>query len=303
MTWQKQGVVFVPGAEIPWMGTHAAAPFVDHLEGDVYRIYFSSRDGMNRAQIGFIDVDVTRFSRIRAISAAPVVGLGARGTFDDSGALGGCIVNHGRQKYLYYSGWNVGGSVPFRNAIGLAISHDAGRTFTRCSEGPILDRSIHDPGFAAGPYVLIEGGTWRMWYSSCVGWRDEGAALKHYYHIKYAESENGIDWKRHGRVCIDFQSADEYAIAVPCILRDGRTYKMWYSHRGRRYRIGYAESLDGLSWKRLDDRVGLDVSASGDDSDMIEYPCVFDHGGTRFMLYNGNDYGKTGICLAVLREA
>jgi hypothetical protein len=33
---------------------------------------------------------------------------------------------------------------------------------------------------------------------------------------------------------------------------------------------------------------------------MIEYPFVFDHQGRRYLLYNGNDYGKTGVGLAVL---
>jgi len=75
---------------------------------------------------------------------------------------------------------------------------------------------------------------------------------------------------------------------------------MWYSYRGSKYRIGYAESKDGISWIRKDSEVGIDVSSSGWDSDMIEYPHVFDHGGQLYMLYNGNGYGKTGIGLAVL---
>jgi hypothetical protein len=33
---------------------------------------------------------------------------------------------------------------------------------------------------------------------------------------------------------------------------------------------------------------------------MIEYPFVFDHDGHRYMLYNGNEYGKSGFGLAVL---
>ena len=28
---------------------------------------------------------------------------------------------------------------------------------------------------------------------------------------------------------------------------------------------------------------------------MVEYPFVFDHRGSRYMLYNGNGYGATGI--------
>jgi hypothetical protein len=32
---------------------------------------------------------------------------------------------------------------------------------------------------------------------------------------------------------------------------------------------------------------------------MLCYPCVFDHFGTRYMLYNGNGYGATGFGLAI----
>ena len=77
---------------------------------------------------------------------------------------------------------------------------------------------------------------------------------------------------------------------------------MWYCSRGESYRIGYAESDDGIHWIRKDQDVGIDVSDSGWDSEMIEYPFVFDHEGDRYMLYNGNGYGKTGIGLAVLEQ-
>jgi len=75
---------------------------------------------------------------------------------------------------------------------------------------------------------------------------------------------------------------------------------MWYACRGESYRIGYAESADGLNWTRLDHAVGIARSESGWDCEMIEYPFVFDHGGQRYMLYNGNGYGKSGFGLAVL---
>ena len=47
---------------------------------------------------------------------------------------------------------------------------------------------------------------------------------------------------------------------------------------------------------------GIDVSDDGWDSEMICYPFVFDHKGERYMLYNGNDYGKTGFGLAILEN-
>jgi hypothetical protein len=30
------------------------------------------------------------------------------------------------------------------------------------------------------------------------------------------------------------------------------------------------------------------------------YPCVFEHRGSKYMLYNGNGYGRTGFGIAVL---
>jgi hypothetical protein len=52
----------------------------------------------------------------------------------------------------------------------------------------------------------------------------------------------------------------------------------------------------------MDGAAGIDVSESGWDCQMICYPFVFDHEGERYMLYNGNDYGRTGIGLAVLEQ-
>ncbi|MNL67240.1 hypothetical protein D3C87_1918050 [compost metagenome] len=77
---------------------------------------------------------------------------------------------------------------------------------------------------------------------------------------------------------------------------------MWYSVRGGKYRIGYAESDDGCEWIRRDELAGITVSDSGWDSDSVEYAHVFDYGGARYMLYNGNDFGATGFGLAILED-
>jgi hypothetical protein len=225
------------------------------------------------------------------------------GSFDDSGVTSPWVIQVGNKKYLYYAGWSLGVTVPFFFYGGLAINEDGGDSFKKVSVSPTLERNSIDPYLTGSPCVLIEGDIWRMWYVSGVKWELEGGQPKHYYHIKYAESVNGIDWQRNGLVCIDFKYQDEYAIARPCVIRDKDIYKMWYSYRGKSYRIGYAESRDGLRWERRDEEVGIDVSESGWDSEMIEYPFVFDHDGERYMLYNGNGYGRTGIGLAVLARA
>lgn len=302
MKWIKKGLILEPTGKLDWMVTHAGLPFAEKIEGDIYRIYFHGRDYQNRSQPGYIEIDINEPQKILSITEKPVLSLGSLGAFDDSGVMPSWIVDYNGTKYMYYIGWNQGVTVPFYTFTGLAVSQDGGETFQRFSKAPILGRNDVDPYLAPSPCVIIENGVWRMWYSSCVGWQIENGKPKHYYHIKYAESKDGIDWQRRGVMCIDFKSKDEYAIARPCVLKEDGIYKMWYSYRGESYRIGYAESKDGIHWERKDDEAGIDVSESGWDSEMIEYAFVFEHKGKKYMLYNGNGYGKTGLGYAILKE-
>lgn len=299
--WLKQGLIFQPPEELPWARTHAALPVADTAD-DRTRVYFSSRDEKGRAQIGFFEIRLNKPHEILRISDEPVIGLGPLGAFDDSGVTTSCVITHEGRKYQYYSGWSLGMTVPFYFYIGLAISDDGGETYRKVSAAPILERNEVDPYLTASPFVLIEGSIWRMWYVSCTGWELRNGKPQHSYHIKYAESSDGIHWERNGRVCIDYKSKEEYAIARPSIVKEDGVYKMWYSHRGASYELGYAESRDGLSWDRRDEESGLEVSDQGWDSEMLAYPFVFDYRGDRYMLYNGNGYGETGIGLAVSKR-
>ena len=46
----------------------------------------------------------------------------------------------------------------------------------------------------------------------------------------------------------------------------------------------------------------LTTSENFYETEMVEYPYVFEHKNNLFMLYNGNAYGKTGILLAKIKE-
>lgn len=302
MNWIKKGLIFVPDGKSDWMLTHAAVPFADRIRDDVFRVYFNSRDERNRAQVGYLEFDITRPGEILYLHQQPVIGLGPLGSYDDNGAISSWIVNVGQQKYCYYSGMMLGVTVPFYFYLGIAISDDGGRTFRKLSESPILERCSVDPYLTGHACVIREGELWRMWYVSGQRWATENGKPKHYYHIKYAESDDGVKWRRTGVVCIDFKSEHEYAIGRPCLIKEDGLYRLWYSYRGQSYRIGYAESEDGICWQRKDEQAGIDVSPSGWDSEMVAYAHVFDHQGQRYMLYNGNQYGKTGIGLAVLES-
>jgi len=304
MEWEKKGLIFTVDKNSDWMYSHAAVPFAEHLRDDIFRIYFTTRDIRNRSHGAFIDIDLKNPKEILHVSQRPVLKPGLLGSFDDSGAMLSCIVNHQNRKYLIYQGWMVGVTVPFYVNIGMAICTDPRNGFTKIGPYPLFDRNQSDPYFTGTGYVLIERNNWRMWYLSGVMWERINGIPKHYYCIKYAESNDGITWDRKGITSIPFKSSEEYAISRPCVIRTSNSYQMYYSYRSGNttYRIGYAESDDGLTWTRIDDRIGIDVSPQGWDSGMIEYPFVFCHKGTTYMLYNGNEYGKSGFGYAILNE-
>ena len=298
MKWNKLGRIFETDNNHPWMLSHAANPVAEHLRDDVFRVYFSCRDGQSRSHISYAEVELKPPFRVLRIAEEPLLSPGEIGTFDDSGVSLSCIKQINGRKYLYYLGWNLGVTVPWRNSIGLAIYDPLTETFQRSSRAPLMDRNDVDPYSISYPFVLEDEGIFRMWYGSNLRWGRDQKDMAHL--IKYAESDDAIHWTRNGIIALNFKNEREYAMSRPYVLKQNGLYKMWYSYRGESYRIGYAESEDAISWRRKDEESGIDVSESGWDSEMIEYPFVFEHKGAQYMLYNGNDYGKTGIGLAVV---
>lgn len=302
MKWKKLGRVFNP-ATIEDKGLSAAlmpiAEILDENKG-IVRVYFSPRDQQNRSQVHFFDFAISNPGAVLNVSRTPLFVHGKIGAFDDAGITLGSLVSANEKKLLYYTGWNLTIGAPFNNSIGVA-EYTQG-SFHRYGDGPIMTRTLHEPYSCASPFVIYEKGIFRMWYASMDKWQEEpGSGLhKHYYNIKYSESSDGINWVRNNIIAIDYESPDEYAFGRPFVLKENGRYKMWYAYRGDFYKIGYAVSEDGIHWERQDHESGIEVSESGWDSEMIEYPHIFDYAGKRYMLYNGNGYGKTGIGLAIL---
>lgn len=310
MRWIKKGRIYVVAHHSDWAFSHAHKPTVYLVDENRLRIFFGTRNEEKRTVTTFIDVDPERPEKILYEHDKPVLGLGKLGCFDDAGVNVSCIVKKDDLLYMYYIGWNTSTTVPHRNSIGLAVSKDNGLTFKRLFEGPIMDRTTVEPYFTTAPYVIIEGKIWRMWYTSGTEWRLINGQPEICYHIKYAESTDGIHWIRKNISCIKPKNPEEVT-ARPCVLLEDGKYKMWYSYRSienfrtdraKSYRIGYAESTDGISWERKDEEVGIDISNHGWDSMMIEYPAVYKYRGKKYMLYNGNNFGASGFGYAILSE-
>jgi hypothetical protein len=305
--WEKKGLIFTPDISREWSRSHAQVPTVDILSEKIWRIYYASRDSDNRSHISYFNVEAHNPSNILYAHKEPILNLGKLGTFDDSGLMPSSIVSIGNLKYLYYTGWNIRKSVPYHNSIGLAVSYDGGETFSRSFDGPVLSVNAQEPYFVGTSCVLYENGLWRNWYAVCTSWKVIEGKVEPFYHIKYAESHDGINWLRNAHVAIDYKNEHEAGIARASVLKD-EFYKMWFCYRQEQdyridrlksYRIGFAYSDDGIVWQRNDNLSGIDVSDEGWDSEMIAYPSVISVENKKYMFYNGNGFGASGIGYAV----
>lgn len=312
--WKKLGKVFDPKdlTTTSWMREFAQSPSVLITDTHV-RVYFCSRpapgpDGQYLSYIAYIDLDRGDLRKILRICETPVLTLGKHGTFDEFGTHPVSVIRDGDEIRAYYAGWTRCESVPFNAAIGVAVSRDGGEVFHRLGDGPVLPCTPDEPFLIGSPRIRRFDGQWQLWYVAGKEWRMTDGKPEPLYKIRMATSDNGIDWVKQGRDLIDDKLGEQECQACPdVIFRDGR-YHMFFSYRDIRnykvreggYRIGYASSSDMLTWQRNDALLDIGLSDSGWDSEMVNYPHVFELDGATYMLYQGNGMGRAGFGLAVL---
>lgn len=314
--WTKLGRVFEPAMwQRPWLAEFAQAPCVLDI-GSVIRVFFACRplpDGRGQyvSRIAYVDLDRKDLRRITDFCRHPVMGLGSLGAFDEFGTYPMSVVRNGQEVWAYYGGWTRCESVPFNVGIGLAISRDNGVTFERVGTGPVLEYSPDEPFILSGPKIRRFGDQWQLWYIAGERWLENRGHPEPVYRIRMAWSSDGIKWTKHGRDLIERRLGPDECQASPDVFCKDRRFHMFFCYRHgldyrnhlRGYRIGYAFSADMLLWSRDDDRVGIDVSPEGWDSEMISYPHVFEVDGTIYMMYLGNQVGRNGFGLARLEGA
>ncbi|MEP0984485.1 hypothetical protein [Ekhidna sp.] len=308
MIWKKKGLIYCPTGKSGWDKNYAIYPTPRFIRGsNILRVYFGVLDVNNFGRTEFIDLDPSDPSVIIDLSNKVSLDLGSLGQFDDSGAIPSCYVEIHGKKYLYYNGFCRSVRTPYHIFSGLA-EIDSDESINRTSTCPVLDRTSEEYIDRAGQVVLNDNGILKCWYVSASKWEDMDSVLfkrqMPVYRIKYATSKNGYDWIVNDKYCIDFENEDEFGFGRPWVIKSGDMYRMWYSIRRRSvpYRIGYAESLDGIEWERKDREVGIDVSEAGWDSEMVCFPSVIKVKDKTFMFYNGNNNGKTGFGVAELIE-
>lgn len=317
MKWRKQGLLFDPHEHQLPDGCTSFAQSPQALVCDQYvRIYFSTRrqepNGQFLSFVAYVDVDRELQSVLR-VGERSVMPLGALGTFDEHGIFPINIVRHGTEVHAYTCGWSRRVSVPVETAIGRAISRDGGESFERIGPGPVMGPAPREPFLVGDPFVLAHDGLWHMWYIFGTSWAaaspSEGPARV--YKIAYATSTDGTRWQRDATPIVADRLGEDECQALPTVFAcDGR-WHMYFCYRyatdfransSRGYRLGYAYSDNLQTWTRDDASAGIDVSASGWDSEMQCYPHAFWCGDHAYLLYNGNAFGRSGFGVARLER-
>lgn len=293
----KLGLVIEPDPSLWWSRTHAMLPTPEHVAGSLWRIYQSGRNDQNQSHVGWALIDLEEPDRVIERSAEPVLTPGSLGAFDDNGVLPSCLIQDGDDTLLYYIGFKPGGTTRMDLYGGLAVRRGGQGSFERLNRAPILERCHVNPYINTAPWVVRDGAAWRMYYVAGTEWVHPDLPR---YNIQIGTSKDGRRWERDGRVAIDF-APGENALARPYVYHDGDRWVMWFAAKGEAYRAQIAYSHDGFSWTRDPDGPGLEPSLEGPDCDMLEYFIVLTHKGKRVVFYNGNDYGRGGVCAAVER--
>jgi hypothetical protein len=305
MHWKKLGLVYGPDGSMAWAKSHAMIPTPLRLNADIIRVFVTFCDEKGIGRPGYVDVSAHDPLKVLEVSQQPLLDLGEPGSFDENGMLTCSVADLGGGKmYMYYAGFELGTKIRYRLLTGLAISEDAGKTFERYSPMPVLERSVSEMFFRGGPYCLHDPQRFRLWYVAGSQWVVLNGKSMPVYDIRYAESNDGIHWPEQGEVQIPITAPDEHGFGRPFVIgKPDGCYRMFYSVRRRSvsaYRLGYAESADGRVWTRMDDRLNLDVTPGGFDSDAIMYAAPIEVDGKLYVFYNGNHFGRDGFAAAVL---
>ncbi len=318
MRWKKLGHIFNPlDHELPDNCVEfAQSPQALVLE-DRIRIYFSTRsvdpaNGKFLSHVCFVDMD-RHLETILGVARKAVLPLGALGTFDEHGIFPFSPFMDEGKIMAYTCGWSRRVSVSVETSTGHVTSTDNGLTFQRNGAGPIMGASLHEPFLVGDAFVRKYDGIYHMWYMKGTRWirESQSAAPDRIYKIAHAVSGDGQNWQPDGLSPIADILHDNECQALPTVIYLNGTYHMYFCYRdvfgfrqdaSKGYRLGYARSTDLMNWQRDDQKGGVPLSPAGWDSAMMCYPHLFSVEDRVYLLYNGNDFGRSGFGAALLER-
>jgi len=281
---------------------------------DFVRIYFSTREkdknGKYLSHVTFVDMN--KQFQVIEVAKKTVINLGKLGTFDEHGIFPINLLKEDNKILAYTTGWTRRVSVSVDAGIGHAVSYDNGLTFEKLGDGPILGASINEPFLVGDAFVKKYNDIYHMWYIHGTKWVTDNFSKnsERVYKIAHAVSNNGISWQKEGKNIIKDKLNIDECQALPSVIKINNIYHMFFCYRNatdfrgnneKSYKIGYASSVDLVSWERDDTKFKLEIIDGEWDSGMQCYPHVFEMDDVFYLLYNGDNFGRFGFGLLKLK--
>lgn len=293
-------------------------------EADGFRMWYSGYDGANYRVFCATSADAVVWAKITngipsASNGASTLGrvpLGLAGSGDDYHVASASVLKDGDTYWMWYGGndltnWRIYCATSADGLVWTKVTNGTPANSDAASgDGciPLGTAGRGDSVHAAHPCVLLDEGTFLMWYSGHDGtnWR-----------VFCATSSDGLAWTKvdnttptnsdsvssNGQIPLGTAArGDATHVYYPCVTKDGGRFVMWYGAYNASPRIYCATSPDGLAWTKLDStipspvdtkstngRVALGTNGRGDDAQAFPGRSVVRDSTLYRFWYTGHD--------------
>ena len=299
MRWKKLGRIFDPNqiARCEEMISHASTPSPLIIGDNEVRIFYSSRDTFNRSSVSFFDLEISTLKILYAHDK-PILRFGEEDTFFSDGISLGNVFNWNGEKYIAFMGWKVPQGKHWFGQLGLLRVNNKNQ-LNFVLNSPVFPINKEDSISISYPWVCHKESTeLTYWYGTTKTWEGPNSDMIHL--LKKGSTNNLLNWES-GNTVLTFDLKEFQAFSSPTVLEFGDSEILFYSYRGQglNYKIGSAELTNQNPVATKKD-FGISENLEDWESEMQCYPRVFKLLDRQYMLYNGNQYGKTGIGIALL---
>lgn len=275
--------------------SHLANPLIVEFGRKRKRLFFNSRDEFQRSSIYSVELIGDEFEADCSTLTLEQE-WGPKDSYFSHGISIGSSFTFDGDTFISIMGWKVPSGEHWRGEIGL-LRLDGNAHVSQVTDTPWLGLNDEDPISKSYPAVLIESGGIYIWYGTTISWDAGNGEMLHV--IKEARLDNLWGNSEQLRT-LPYLIGKAQAFARPAVTLVDQRKLMAYSYRGSSmgYRIGFVWLDDLNTASHLGGIPAFGPSTADWEDEMVEYPSFFSHNDRKFMLYNGNGFGRTGLGLA-----